>query len=952
MQNIDANTNLQEIFLIDSELNINKQIELIQSSNLCTLFHLAFNQENTFFIENTFLYVPLLKRISKLADENLIEFNTIIKTMKIGCEVHSILDDSQKYANFKFISDRMNNQQIFDHFKNFFRVNEEYLVSIINDVEAHHKLFKDNLQKNTCSIENDFETIYAHIKIHNLNEGFKKNLKLLNRISTLFTHKIFLDVKFSVEHPLKDVNDFLMKNTHAIKKLYLFKIGNDQLFLQNIGEKLTKITCLSFSHLKETKINHLPTNLKKLFISSCKNLKEISFFPSFLQMLSITKCHELNTLPLLPKKIKKIYITKCNGMSNIFKVNLISPIFIHNVHLGIESLITSLEFKYTIKNFNDILNQISSLANVSSDIISTVMTVKMLENDFHAYLENIDFFQIKNFPKKESSNWNVEWTERMNSNPLIKKINLIIIDKSKFSNTQAFTNVDEIKRTPNEISSTFDPHELLKMLDELLKMLDKINFNEKCKSNFIDPLKIEDDGIKIINGAFIKNGLIIIDHEIIELRKKLKTSLENLLDRILNNTPFQAVPKAEIERKRWYGNLFTRLNKFINIARDSKDPATVSKAIIEIAISGFHCGSRWLIAVEEAIKSFDDYLHVDTINMDRIMGSWIDQYKQGVLSQITLDYNKMYTDGCQPHILNFAAKIMNKYFTTPEHMGIDLEDDFAIRELHVEGIGEKISYYLNSVRIATFIQGKIHALLEEDPSLVPFILNVFDEYAKTQLRHQIMEIENSSLSRKLEKGKLVASNSLIEFSVRNAILSEDQQAIEIFKKDNLLLFTRINQEEKTICNSLKNAVETDEDLNEEEELDLKPGTAIKIVAPFEKGIKRKAESEIYSQYRSIKRQKIEKKIKKYSDYIQDPENFEENLNQLGHKNIYQEINIKVNELTSNYLSEENIVFVDLYDGKVQVTVFGAIIFLLQLGYFQEINSENSLHSMISAQRKK
>lgn len=879
MQTTNRNLNLREMFPKGFGSTITP--DAIPDSQICTIFHSAFNLENSFFEGNSSFYTLLIKKIYKLGSENIIPLDLIINTMKLGCEIHPMLDNHQKYQNFKYISDCMKNEKILVAFKKFLSSNVFYVSTIINDLATIHPLFKNNSHENAL-IYKCFSNEFDHVSEEISNE------------------ENFADI-LSDDGGFAEISD----EENFDKTSIIVKINHSELSAQEFDKTLKFL-------------NRIST------FAMCKIIFDVQFSEA-----QLAKGIE-NLVAKSNHIFQKIDIAANNKIDNANRLNVLIPL-ISDLESGLKLLLPNLEISFIKENFKEIAKIISTKVNLNPDIICTAMVVILMENKFNVILEDLEFFEKNKCLKNMISQVHSEWKRRLLSHPFLIKINSAELNYAKFSDTSVLlTNeIKNIEKTKT-VDSKYEFGEQV-----LFNMLDNINFYNKNAPAYIDPLRLGDDGNLLLK-KFAGSPSHIFNAELKKLILDFKSNLRKLLMHSLN---------VNVSAD-WRNDFICKFNKFVSLSKTSANAMATSCGLIEISLSGYHCPSRWIPAIEDSIKSFDEYFKIDGLSTDQIVCTFFEQYKQGFLSEITLKYGKILDPVYEPHILNSAARIMNKHCPIPKNMGIDLYDNYFeinYKEFVTDFyplIEEEISHYLSPINTAKFIQTKIHETLQSDPSMAPYFLNVCNEYAKKQLHAKILEIESPSFSERIEKGKQVASSALKKWQILQAILSEDQQAIATFRKTDLMLFRMINQKEMTMQESLKKI--PDEDVTENHEFMYNDDLPAKAA---DRGVKRKAEFGVEESqsdvevYRASKRQKIDHKIKRYMEYSESPDLFENGLSRLGSENFHSSINLKIENLISDYLSEEQITSVDL-EGNVKITLYGAFILLFQLEYLKKFDIKN------------
>jgi len=678
------------------------------------------------------------------------------------------------------------------------------------------------------------------------------NLSNLRKFLNVNGESIDLIDLFSVPYLETNIDDDLVKKIiSCCPNLESLSLNSDVLtnkafygleYLNHL--RICEITSSELTDLRD----RLPESIETLILDGNPFLKKLSNQLPNLIELNLSGCENLKEIPLLPETLQSINLSNCNSLDDDkHRLPALSSLLNSNFKQGLK-LYKNFYFDCD-KKLGKLITETISLKLIKENFLSIklilpensfkLITLKLINEDFDFFLENMGGFSLKNLDK-EVMEKNPKW-ELLHKYRL-KSANMFKLTPS-IENEIIFKDIPEIH------------------LDELLNLYDSINFTSKEKLYFVDPKSLTMDGDK----AYVKMG---------------KNGIQLLLSRIENKQEYEGVPDDELERHEWYIRLTHAIKLFISLAKNESDKLLVSNELIRLSMAGHKCGGRWFKESVDCIKALSSNYTLKIEGLSELIAFWMEEYKQGVMEAITMDFASEIGNSLQPHIFNLVASMMkSENIPLSNEMTIDLQDDLIPQELLSDDeIKIQLQTYLNPIKLAKFLKDKINEELLLKPNLGLEVLVPLKEYAANQHQMEIQELENSIELKKIEFGVKNATASLNNNLMIQAILTDNQSAIANFKKTQPLQFRPLLQE--------LSIPETEENNSHKRKR--------KLIEPID-------------DQRLAKKQKNESEISKYTALLQNQEEYTEELKALGNNNAYQEIRFAKDNLINEYLEDQKLV---------------------------------------------
>jgi len=678
------------------------------------------------------------------------------------------------------------------------------------------------------------------------------NLSNLRKFLNVNGESIDLIDLFSVPYLETNIDDDLVKKIiSCCPNLESLSLNSDVLtnkafygleYLNHL--RICEITSSELTDLRD----RLPESIETLILDGNPFLKKLSNQLPNLIELNLSGCENLKEIPLLPETLQSINLSNCNSLDDDkHRLPALSSLLNSNFKQGLK-LYKNFYFDCD-KKLGKLITETISLKLIKENFLSIklilpensfkLITLKLINEDFDFFLENMGGFSLKNLDK-EVMEKNPKW-ELLHKYRL-KSANMFKLTPS-IENEIIFKDIPEIH------------------LDELLNLYDSINFTSKEKLYFVDPKSLTMDGDK----AYVKMG---------------KNGIQLLLSRIENKQEYEGVPDDELERHEWYIRLTHAIKLFISLAKNESDKLLVSNELIRLSMAGHKCGGRWFKESVDCIKALSSNYTLKIEGLSELIAFWMEEYKQGVMEAITMDFASEIGNSLQPHIFNLVASMMkSENIPLSNEMTIDLQDDLIPQELLSDDeIKIQLQTYLNPIKLAKFLKDKINEELLLKPNLGLEVLVPLKEYAANQHQMEIQELENSIELKKIEFGVKNATASLNNNLMIQAILTDNQSAIANFKKTQPLQFRPLLQE--------LSIPETEENNSHKRKREL--------IEPID-------------DQRLAKKQKNESEISKYTALLQNQEEYTEELKALGNNNAYQEIRFAKDNLINEYLEDQKLV---------------------------------------------
>jgi hypothetical protein len=523
------------------------------------------------------------------------------------------------------------------------------------------------------------------------------------------------------------------------------------------------------------------SHLELLEFADCDGLINLPDLPMNLKSLSLHGCSCLVSLPIFPASLEELDLSSCNGLTEERRFETLSKLFDSSFEKGLKFVnMLNIRSENYINKIGELICEkfdISLITENFSTLKETLSKQAMIPIVVKIIKENVTWF-VQN-----QANIPVEGIDRnlLNSIPGWQEIHSYALIKSQVQEKTSQRTELEIKDIP-EIQT-----------NDLLTLFDDINFTNANQANYINPHNLQLDG-EITTPEHLREGIRLI------------------LERMENNTEYVGVPHNEEERRKWYQRLGYVLKAVIKAARESSEKTLVSSELLRLGAAGHNCGPRWLGEGKDVLTTLTDWGQViENDKFESQIDSWIDQYKEGIMQQLTLDFTPRIGRIMQPHIFNYIGKVMkDQRIAYPSETMIDLNDYYMPRQHISEAeIKEKIDTYFDPLKFADFIQGRLNEKLQTQPNFNYTVVDLMNAYAGSMLSNELRVLENSLEEKKLEYGIKETEDLLKNRQIQKVILSGDADKIKSLGKENPLLVMQLRQMVKAFDDEDKARVDTD-----------------------------------------------------------------------------------------------------------------------------------------------
>lgn len=668
------------------------------------------------------------------------------------------------------------------------------------------------------------------------------------------------------------------------------------------------------------------SSLKNLSLAYCENLIEIDCRSSLLNKVKICNCSNLNLSSILKVFKNQFDNDIVLGIRRLKKIIEINENQISNDSY-LRAMISELGIHYVLNNVDKFFDLINGLIHVKKNEFYLNFIDILMEEDFDLFLENIQKLQVRDFYK------NLEECCKNNKNFSIwKELCYLELNKDKVS----IDHHEELEAPQQEKEAT---DTLMKKLESakgfIHNLLKNANFYNQSQPNYIDPFKIKLDG-----------ELMEFDNIDPFKIKPAGTKVKFEVDPIPN------AHQTFIERKSRGGiqDLFTRssynnevgnhlkflLCEFYDAAQKYDNPAGVVKKLVNLGLTTtFFCEDRAVVELEDVNKSLGYYIKNNDTTLDKMFSDWLELYKEGVLSALTLKYTHLFSKLHELHFQTFLSKMMKGRFSVPKNLNVLIRDfsfneyrpkydeelvgnrsgrdTIALKEIQDprnlnlkdieiknaslrEEISQEMLSYFKIPFLAKHFQDKINEMIEEDPKKCHYILDILSEHVEKLLPPQKEKMEDQ-----VKCGIRFIQNEILESKMRIAILEKNQQKIDQYK---------IKFSDKSNGNNKKNNLLLERLRNEyrQDERD-EPSTIQQINL-------------------------INESLKVLKKALKDPVSFQKIIIEKGHLDYYTEQRFSRLEAINLWIKEKQLIIEDK-DDKINITFHGVMFLFNEMGYLNE-----------------
>jgi hypothetical protein len=651
----------------------------------------------------------------------------------------------------------------------------------------------------------------------------------------------------------------------------------------NSLKKLNKLENLSlFNYIGAKSDFQLPPNLTSLFLENCSNMVGLPQLPLTITRLSVKNCikicddNKLKALTQISDKDKSLWFNSCVDVNILNNKDLILLIF---KKLSLEEIVIQLK---------DIINR-DAIENIYIKLIIDII------NNFIKI--NFNFF-FNNHPNIFPSP-----SQYYNYRPLIKG--------EKWDKVKALK-PDRIKLTLPQLETIKDFEDIPEIeITKLFEIFDKFNFTDPTRKDFIHPDTIKYRGKSVTTD-------------------ELRAGLFKIIEHTINNLPYSAVPSDENERFKWYRQLEYALKLFIQLSSNSTDTFTIFQRLKNLACSAATelCGTVWRNEAHEAIDVLQENIEIKQQDFVSKISQFFDELKINALYNIPKEIlnRGLNTVANEVHIFNgIAIKMREMGFNLPHISSIDFKDPWTpiwanYRSYNVE---YHIISYFNFINASLFILNRFKDELKSNPSFSNDLVENFHVYAESQLKTEMAVIDKSLKEKQKQFGlkKAVAFVTIKQMDI--AIINDDGEAAVFFKQSkNRILFLQRTQ---ALAGCLKRKSHKPKQIMVLSESNIPNDKNPKIDHEI---LKLNEHNEKVDQ----KINNIRKKIAKYQNYINLPENHLKDIERLADPESVSDaiLNEKILAFQQYLTNNGLLTFKD--NGDIEVTLAGVLELLKHLKF--------------------
>ena len=339
-------------------------------------------------------------------------------------------------------------------------------------------------------------------------------------------------------------------------------------------------------------------------------------------------------------------------------------------------------------------------------------------------------------------------------------------------------------------------------IDQLKSLFDKINFSHPNEKWYRNPVKLTDEGNLVTP-------------------QDLKTALENLINRIKNQTPFMGTPPSGTPQLKQYYEGFEKLLKHITYYIKKMDPDEQATALIDVAIMGRHCGGK----IGEADSMFKILSQTPMEGLEAPIYVELQQNRLGIL----MEWSSKSPASYQTHAYNQYMFLLAKELNLPNAEMFSREDPLAtgsgIRLTKEQALQKFYKEYTPS-KLTDRVQNKLWDLYK-DPKTQTLAIDwikdhmplSWNEKLYQEIGDKLAKMEEEKRSRK-EIFKMLKTDfkislradesplDAIESHQEHAYMEQVNPAVDTAKEWNLEFYDSLRDELKKIRDSNREGIES------------------------------------------------------------------------------------------------------------------------------------------------